>query len=406
MFDFYNPEAYTKAQPESFQAFRANKERLFKILPWIEIYNRNIYVLEGPGYWVTWTDQFYRAPNLTTEGVRRLYWKRDDQGEFRVVGMDWEPRNLGMRADFLKGALASAPESALSDAALPSNFSEARPRPVDVSEATQVTPEVAVTEAPAIQRAASPPDSEVTLLLQRQMDEWLQAFKERSPVFFTFYSPDVYGRQFGEKQSFRAFKAEQERLFRNSPWLHVQARPVIVEKQGDHWVTSCALLIRDPLRSEEGIRRLYWQQNLEGQFRIVGSSWTLQPELAMQADYLESVTPQVSAMIEAWRQAWESAEIDEYAEFYLPRARQGTRSGPSIFQHKYMIWSRSIPKKVELSGMRIQLDKGGLRVDMAQNYQDTNGYQDRGIKTLILTPQGETWRIAVEDWAPQPSPQS
>jgi len=423
MFTFYNPDAYTKAQPESFQAFKANKERLFKILPWIEIHNRDIYVLEGPDYWVTWTDQYYRASNLSTEGVRRLYWQRDDTGEFRIVGMEWEPRNLGMHADVLKGALAAAPENTMSDAALPPDADEARP--VSVSETTQTTPirpdEITVPERPARddpqparlmaavnpapQRAAAS-DAEVILRLQRQMGEWLQAFKDRSPALFAFYDPNAYGRQVGDKQSFRAFKAEQERLFRNSPWLHVQSRPVSVEKQGDHWVTSCALLSRDPSRSEEGMRRLYWQQGTDGQFRIVGSTWIPQPDLAMQVDYLESVTPQVSAMIEAWRQAWESGNLDAYAGFYLPRARQGTRSGPDIFQYKRLVWGKSVPQNVELSGMRIQLDKGGLRVDMAQSYRDASGYQDKGIKTLLLTPLGDTWRIAVEDWAPQPPPQS
>jgi ketosteroid isomerase-like protein len=428
MFTFYDSDAYTKAQLESFQAFKTNKERLFKILPWIEIHNRDIHVLEGPDYWVTWTDQHYRAPNLSTEGVRRLYWQRDNKGEFRIVGMEWEPRDLGMRADILKGALARAAENTVSDAALPPDADEARP--VGVSEATQTSPirpeEITVPERPALaapppqalvaaapppasaptaQRTANPPDNEIIPLLRSRMDEWLQAFKDRSPTLFAFYEPAVYGRQLGEKQSFRVFKAEQERLFRNSPWLHVQSRPVVVEKQKDHWTTTCALLTRDVFRSYEGIRRLYWQQSPDGQFRIVGSSWTPQSELALQADYLESVTPQVSAMIEAWRQAWESGKIDDYAEFYMPQARQGTRSGPGIFQHKELLWTKAAPKKVELTGMRIQLEKGGLRVDMAQNYRESSGYQDKGIKTLILAPQGDSWRIAVEDWTPHPPSQ-
>jgi hypothetical protein len=433
MFSFYDPEAYTKAQPESFQAFKANKERLFKILSWIEIHNRDIYVLEGPDYWATWTDQYYRAPNLSTEGVRRLYWQRDGKGEFRIVGMEWEPKDLGMRADILKGALAGAAQSTLSDAALPPDADEARP--VGVSEATQTDPirpdEITAPERPALaapppmllaaasppaseaqavpgqaaRRAESPPDHEVIPLLKRQAAEWIQALEDGSPALFALYEPNAYGRQFGEKQSFRVFKAEQERLFRNISWLHVQARPVAVEKQGEHWITSCALLYRDPHRSEEGIRRLYWQQSPDGGFRIVGSSWTPQPDLTVQADYLESIAPQVSAMIEDWRQAWENADMDVYAEFYLPRARQGTRSGPGIFQHKSLVWAKASPEKVELSGMRIQLEKGGLRVDMAQSYRDSSGFQDKGIKTLILIPQDDTWRIAAEDWAPQPPQQ-
>ena len=69
-FEFYDAHSYTKAMSESFVHFRANKERLFKLLDWINIFNREVHVLEGPGYWVTWSEQYYRAANNhTTEGI-------------------------------------------------------------------------------------------------------------------------------------------------------------------------------------------------------------------------------------------------------------------------------------------------------------------------------------------------
>lgn len=106
MFDFYDPDSYSRAT-ENFDLFRQNKERLFKILSFIKIYNREIHALEGPGYWVTWSEQFYTASNLSTEGIRRLYWQKDRNGEFRIVGMEWTPRDVGMRAAFQKGTLVA-----------------------------------------------------------------------------------------------------------------------------------------------------------------------------------------------------------------------------------------------------------------------------------------------------------
>ncbi|MDE5878930.1 MAG: L,D-transpeptidase family protein, partial [Desulfovibrio sp.] len=87
LFDFYDAPAYSRAT-EDFGAFRRNKERLFKILNFIKIYNREIHALEGPGYWVTWSEQFYTASNLSTEGIRRLYWQQGFDGNFRIVGME------------------------------------------------------------------------------------------------------------------------------------------------------------------------------------------------------------------------------------------------------------------------------------------------------------------------------
>lgn len=136
MFDYYDPEAYSKAT-ENFDAFRQNKERLFKTLSFIKIYNRDIHALEGPGYWVTWAEQLYTASNLSTEGVRRLYWQKDKQGHFRIVGMEWIPRDLGMRADYLKGRLVAQNQpAAITDAT-----SEApRPPRLDMPEGPADTP--------------------------------------------------------------------------------------------------------------------------------------------------------------------------------------------------------------------------------------------------------------------------
>ena len=117
MFEFYDAESYTKAMSESFAAFRLNKERLFKILSFVKIYNRKIHVLEGPGYWVTWSEQLYAASNLSSEGIRRLYWQRGKDKKFRIVGMEWAPRDLGMRAAYQRGQLvAEAPLQVVSDA--------------------------------------------------------------------------------------------------------------------------------------------------------------------------------------------------------------------------------------------------------------------------------------------------
>lgn len=101
MFDFYDPDAYSLAQGESFIAFRNQKEQLFKRFPWIQIQYGEINVLQGPGYWVSWFKQYYRAPNLTTEGVRRLYWQPVKNGELKIVGMEWLPQDLGMERAYL-----------------------------------------------------------------------------------------------------------------------------------------------------------------------------------------------------------------------------------------------------------------------------------------------------------------
>ena len=47
-------------------------------------------VLEGPGYVVSWFAQRTASPDGGAEtGVRRLYWEKQGDGEYRIVGMAW-----------------------------------------------------------------------------------------------------------------------------------------------------------------------------------------------------------------------------------------------------------------------------------------------------------------------------
>lgn len=90
-FDFYDQDKYSRTS-SSFAKFRANKESLFAALSWIYIAVDDVEVLEGPDYFVSWFKQYYVAPNHKTQGIRRLYWMKDETGAYKVCAMEWLPR--------------------------------------------------------------------------------------------------------------------------------------------------------------------------------------------------------------------------------------------------------------------------------------------------------------------------
>ncbi len=474
MFDYYDPDAYSKAT-ESFAAFRQNKERLFKALAFIKIYNREIHALEGPGYWVTWAEQFYTAPNLSTEGVRRLYWQRGKDKKFRIVGMEWTPRDVGMRADFQKGRLVAAALPTATDAsseaprpprldmpevpgektasgisAVPAAEPQAEkllavseplvprrapaPPPAEVNwgsgpgmdadrEATPPpVPETPVLPAPATPvapvRAGQPevaapataaqPEAlsltpETRAALERAVQSWNTAFAARSAAdIAALCDRERYNRLPGASRgySYNSAQRELERRFR-APWLTLISRAPLLEIQGSLAVSRCEQLVVVPDGGEQGVRTLWWRREEDGSFRIVGSEFR-PAELGLAADYLEDVSNAVSADLEAWRKAWEAGRLDDYMAFYTDDAMQQGRWGAkNIRRQKESLWARTKPALVRLSGLRLVMDKRGIRADMNQVYTDSAGHSDRGTKTLLLRFDGKSWRIQREDWAPQ-----
>jgi murein L,D-transpeptidase YafK len=104
--DHYDAARFARSQGESFAAFGDHKLRVFAAQPWIQVAALELRVLPGPDYWVTYFKQFYRTPQLTSEGVRRLYWQRDAKGELRIVGTEWKLTPLGLEKDYLESVRA------------------------------------------------------------------------------------------------------------------------------------------------------------------------------------------------------------------------------------------------------------------------------------------------------------
>jgi murein L,D-transpeptidase YafK len=173
LFDFYDAEAYTLSGSGDFQAFRAQKERLFKALVWVRTSVSEVQILEGPGYWVTWFNQDYQASNLATSGTRRLYWQKDSRGEFRIVGMEWLP-----------GLQSPVRLAARGQAELPA----AAPEPVRLA----VPVPVAAADKKAVEKAApDAPDGnglaqdEALLILEQWRSSWERGIVEDYARFYT-----------------------------------------------------------------------------------------------------------------------------------------------------------------------------------------------------------------------------
>ena len=166
-------------------------------------------------------------------------------------------------------------------------------------------------------------------------------------------------------------------------------------------MSRCEQLVAAPDGVEQGVRTLWWYREADGNFRVVGSEFR-PAELGLAANYLEDVSNAVSADLEAWRKAWEAGSLDDYMAFYTDDAvQQGRWGAKNIRRQKESLWARTKPTLVQLSGLRLVMDKRGIRADMNQVYADSAGHSDRGTKTLLLRFDGRSWRIQREDWAAQ-----
>ena len=230
----------------------------------------------------------------------------------------------------------------------------------------------------------------------KRVYDWAEAWQRRSSDFFSFYDAKAYDK--AQERSFEAFTRRKQMLFKRHDWIQVMVNDVRVLPGPDYLVTYFRQYYRTPTMVSEGVKRLYWQPGADGELRIVGREWIKTPR-TLDAEYLKRVASEVAPVIEGWRAAWERADLDGYAGSYAYGAEQGDRLGvAAIKDHKRHLWSVSPPEKVRLGKESFDFDPRGVRVTFTQTYTSAGGYEDRGVKELVLSPMGEGWKIVREDW--------
>ncbi|WP_028575227.1 L,D-transpeptidase family protein [Desulfonatronovibrio hydrogenovorans] len=90
-FEHYDSRLFPRSTGQSFSRFRNHKQRLFRQYPWMDVYIEDPKVVKGPGYWVSYFGQVFKAPGFYSTGIKRLYWKQDEARDFRIVGEEWRP---------------------------------------------------------------------------------------------------------------------------------------------------------------------------------------------------------------------------------------------------------------------------------------------------------------------------
>lgn len=228
------------------------------------------------------------------------------------------------------------------------------------------------------------------------VQDWADAWQSRSERFFDMYDPEKFSK--AESGDFDHFRAHKQNIFSSTPWIHVMLDGVKVMRGPDYWVTWFDQLYRSPALTQTVGKRLYWQKNAEGRWTVVGREYT-RPVHDLTPEYLRIKGEEAKAFVERWAEAWRNADMDGYASAYTADAVSGSQRGlEQIKEYKKALWEQKPPVKVAVEDIGIDLHPAGLRVQFLQKYEDASGYSDVGVKTLVLAPVEDGWRIEREDW--------
>lgn len=99
--NLYDTRNFSISQGESFLSFRKTRRNLFYNSPWVDHFVDDIRVIQGPGYWVSYFNEMLRTPTFSSQGVRRLYWQKNEQGLILLVGMEYDEMSTDLSSKYL-----------------------------------------------------------------------------------------------------------------------------------------------------------------------------------------------------------------------------------------------------------------------------------------------------------------
>ncbi|QGY41950.1 L,D-transpeptidase family protein [Pseudodesulfovibrio cashew] len=248
-----------------------------------------------------------------------------------------------------------------------------------------------------VEWTADPGENEVVAdSLASELRDWAKTWQEQSDDFFKHYDPALM--TLSEGQDFKGFVDHKRRIFASKAWIQVMVDNIRALPGPDYWVTWFDQYYRTTGMASTTGKRFYWKQDADGRWRIVGREYVPASE-DLTDKYLAAKTGEAKAVVEAWRKAWLGMDTEAYGSLYAPQAVQGNRSGAtSIVDYKKALWAKTPPVRVGVDHLTVAMHPQGLQVAFDQTFADKAGYSDFGRKTMVLVPDGKSWKIESEQW--------
>ncbi|WP_051261271.1 L,D-transpeptidase Cds6 family protein [Desulfovibrio inopinatus] len=358
-FELHDKKKFAIAQGESFARFENHKRKLFSRLPWIKVHIDHVAALPGPDYWVTTFRQIYRSPTFTSAGIKRLYWQKDDIGEFKIVGMEFEQLPLD------RTVLASLEDNLASDASsrqlgTPSSSVKAQQSEARLVAENTTKPQAKKHVESGVQSTAPKP---TPLVVAQNTVSSAPETPAASQLAETQRLPSTV------TVDHNTTKPKPKPQHAKSDHPESKAKPV---EQHDKKTTQLA----SNEKTTPPVKPV--------------------PKQSKPAKKKLDIVAVVD-IVNGWSKAWQSADINTYLSYYSDDARQGRRRGKNaIKRQKTRLWESKPPTLVDVTELRVTETDSGCVASFVQEYAGVGVSARKGRKELFFKPINGSWRIVRE----------
>jgi murein L,D-transpeptidase YafK len=131
----------------------------------------------------------------------------------------------------------------------------------------------------------------------------------------------------------------------------------------------------------------------------------ISPRMEMiESEKLRKEREVLEKVVEEWRRAWETKQVDKYMSFYSRRFTSGGKDWKEWKEYKTRLARQYRRIHVEIENLALYRNDGTVMATFRQHY-GTAGFDSRGFKRLFLQQNSEQWKIVGEFFeAPEDRP--
>lgn len=235
--------------------------------------------------------------------------------------------------------------------------------------------------------------SEFKELIENWRGSWE---KEDIDRYISYYHREF----FSGGKNIQQWKAYKERLAKQYKKLRVKVEDVQLFKHDSLAMARFIQKYDSGLFKSNGIKTLYFKEN-SGKWRIIGEDFERISERTVLAKK-ETVpsNKDILDFINSWRNAWEKKNLTEYIRCYDKSFEARGMKLSAWKKHRQALNKKYKTLRIKITDIKI-LDKSDKQVTavFVQDYR-ADGYNDRGIKELLIINEKGHWKIRQEEWKP------
>ncbi|MBN1102728.1 MAG: L,D-transpeptidase family protein [Deltaproteobacteria bacterium] len=115
----------------------------------------------------------------------------------------------------------------------------------------------------------------------------------------------------------------------------------------------------------------------------------------IDAEKLRKEREELERIVEGWRNAWETKQIDRYMSYYSQRFTSGGKDWKEWKEYKARLARQYKRIRVELENLALYRNDGTVMATFRQRY-NTAGFDSRGYKRIFLQQNSKQWKIVGE----------